>query len=301
MAGAHLEPKFATMRPEELTTAALTAYQEARIAEGAANATINRELSALSAALYHANGMTGENGKPVLDRVPSFPAKLKESAPRQGFVEDQQYATLAANCKPLWLRALIACAYSFGFRKGELLNLQVRNVDFFDRWIELEQGATKNGDSRKIKMTSEVFELLKACATGKNADDSIFTREDGSPVRDPRKAWHALAVACKLGQFEPAVRANGKPFLRYVGLNLHDFRRSAIRVVDRRDIPQTIAMKISGHRTVSAWRRYNIGDDRDLAEATRKFEAGRQIAISAAETAQPASTTSDTKTDTLHF
>jgi hypothetical protein len=48
----HLKPKFETMRPEQLTTRDLSAYQETRLAEGAANATVNRELSALSAALF---------------------------------------------------------------------------------------------------------------------------------------------------------------------------------------------------------------------------------------------------------
>jgi integrase len=290
-AWAHLKPSFADLRPEQLTTAGLMAYQEARLTEGASSATVNRELSALSAALYAAAKTTVEGGKPLLDRVVIFPAKLKESAPRQGFIEDAQYATLAANCKPLWLRALIACAYSFGFRRGELLNLKVRNVDFFGQWIELEQGTTKNDDSRKIKMTAEVFELLKACASGKNPDDYVFTRPDGSRIVDCRDDWYTSAVASKLGKFVPAKRANGEEYSKYVGLTLHDFRRSAIRVMDRRGIPQTIQMKISGHRTVSAWRRYNIGDERDLEQATAKIELGRQVSPIPVEK-------TDTKTDT---
>jgi integrase len=64
----------------------------------------------------------------------------------EGFITDEQYRVLAVNAKPLWLRCLIAVAYSFGFRKGELLNLRVRQVDFFDRWLLLEQGTTKNDE-----------------------------------------------------------------------------------------------------------------------------------------------------------
>ena len=94
----HLSPVFGTMLPSQLTTAKLSAYQERRQAEGASNATVNRELSALSAALFHAAKVTVEDGKPLLAYVPVFPAKLKESAPRAGFVTDAEYAAaLAAN------------------------------------------------------------------------------------------------------------------------------------------------------------------------------------------------------------
>ena len=86
--------------------------------------------------------------------VPAFPARLKEAAPRKGFITGVEYKKLAANAKDLWLRCLIACSYSFGFRKGELLNLRVRQVDLIDRWIRLDAEDTKNADPRKVYMTS---------------------------------------------------------------------------------------------------------------------------------------------------
>jgi hypothetical protein len=57
-----------------------------------------------------------------LRRGPNFP-HLKESAPRSGFVEEGDYARLAANARELWLRSLLAAGYTFGFRKSELLGL----------------------------------------------------------------------------------------------------------------------------------------------------------------------------------
>jgi integrase len=161
------------------------------------------------------------------------------------------------------------------------LNLHARQVDLLDRWLELEEGSTKNGDARKVKMSTEVYELMRACVTGKNPDDFAFSRSDGSRVVDPRDEWYSLCVASGLGRWEPAKRNNGKDYMRYVGLNLHDFRRSAIRNMTRRGISETVAMKISGHKTASVFRRYNITDEHDLAEATKKIEAGRQPVIPA--------------------
>ncbi len=217
--------------------------------------------------------------------MPAFPRKLKENAPRTGFVGDKEYAKLKANCKAPWLHALVAAAYSFGFRKGELVNLRVLQIDLLDRWIDLETGTTKNGEARKVRMTTEVFELMRGCVRGKDPDDHVFTpdekRKDGKLVRtrvvDPRDDWYTLCVKSGLGRWVPAKRKNGKHYLGYVGLHLHDFRRSAIRSMTRRGVGNHTAMRISGHKTFAVFQRYNIVDEADLIQASELIENRRQI------------------------
>jgi integrase len=257
----HLKPFFGKMRAVDVTTDAINRYVEKRLAQGAENGTINRELALLRRAFNLAYHSTPRK----VHQVPNFP-RLKENPPRKGFVDDAQYRLLVQHCGELWLRALLATAYAFGFRKAELLNLRVRQVNLPDGAIVLDPGTTKNDDGRTVKMTGEVQTLLQECVHSKGPDDFVFTRADGQPVRDLRDRWDKLITVAGLK-----------------GLLLHDLRRSAVRNMVRSGVPERVAMAISGHKTRAVFDRYNIVSDADLAEAARKIERGQENSLSTAQ------------------
>lgn len=172
-----------------------------------------------------------------------------------------------AHTEELWLRGLLATAYTFGFRSGELVELRVGQINLFDRTISLDPGDTKNDDGRTIKMTQAVFRLLAACVSGKGKDDYVFTRGK-QPVKDFRGAWWALCEKSGLGKF--VKDEDGK--LKWTGLLFHDLRRSAVRNRVRAGIPEVVSMKISGHKSRSVFDRYNIVSESDLADAAFKIE-----------------------------
>jgi integrase len=78
----------------------------------------------------------------------------------------------------------------------------------------------------------------------------------GGPVKSFRRTW---ADACK--------RA-GLP-----GLLFHDLRRSAVRNLERAGVSRSVAMKLTGHKTESVYRRYAIVAESDLREAGTKLSA----------------------------
>jgi len=244
----HLLGFFGQTKANAVSSAAIRDYMESRKGQGASNASINRELSILQSAFSMGFKETPRRvaAKLYFDRLP-------ESKGRQGFVEEKTYRDIAENCLELYLRAMLALGYSFGFRRGELLGLKVRDVDVAAGTLRLE--TSKNGEPRQVNLTQETRELLAACVAGKKPEDPVFTR-NGKVVSDFRGTWDKVTTTA------------GCP-----GLLFHDLRRSAVRNMIRGGIPEVVAMRISGHKTRAVFDRYNIVSERDLVDAAQKIES----------------------------
>jgi Phage integrase family len=76
----------------------------------------------------------------------------------------------------------------------------------------------------------------------------------GRPIKSFRRAW---LTACR--------RAG------LTGRIPHDFRRTAVRNLERAGVPRSTAMKMVGHKTESIYRRYAIVDEAMLKEGAVKL------------------------------
>lgn len=275
----HLEPFFGVARITEVSSRTIDKYVDARLEQGAQNGTINRELAALKRMFHLGYKAT----PPKVTHLPNFP-HLQEDNVRKGFVEDEQYARLTAAVSELWLRAIIEIAHTYGWRREEILNLRVRQVDVSEGIIRLDPGSTKNRDGREATMTSAVQILLCECVRGKEPDDYVFTRPNGQPVRDFRHSWAQACIAAGLGRMVckrchkevsgekcKACGAHGKG-LSYSGLILHDGRRTAARNLRRAGVAEGTIMRIGGWRTRAVFDRYNIISQADIVDALQKLE-----------------------------
>jgi integrase len=249
----HLEPFFGAARVGQVTHSLIEKYIDQRMTEKAKNGSINRELAALKRMFR-----LGHQAQKI-NWLPPFPAKLAENNVRTGFVDDKQFAALTASAGELWLRAFLEIAYTYGWRKKELLNLRVRQVDLLGKNLRLDAGTTKNDDGREVALSPTALTLLQECIRGKAPDAHVFTRA-GKPVRDFRKAWEKLTVAA------------GVP-----DLLLHDLRRSAARNLRNAGVPEGVIMKIGGWRTRSVFERYSIIVQSDILDAMGKLEAQRVL------------------------
>lgn len=242
-----LKAKLGLYRTDRVTTAVLEQYKKDRLAEGKANATVNRELAMLRIAFRRAAKST----PPKVSTVPVFQL-LPEAAPRKGFLEPEQYERLLKEL-PDDLKALFVLGYHFGCRRSELLAMRWSQVDFSAGVIILWVGETKNDEGRVLPMFGDVKSTLLKQRALDQETDLVFHRH-GASISDFRGSWEA---ACKRAEVPD--------------LLFHDLRRSAVRNMVRSGIPERVAMKISGHRTRAVFDRYNVVDERDLAEAAKKI------------------------------
>jgi integrase len=253
----HLKPFFGFLRAVDVTSDLIARYVDARQGEKAKNATINRELAALKRMFR-----LGMKSTPLkVMRVPAFP-HLAENNTRTGFLEDGQYHKLVSYRPELWFRAIVECGRTYGWRISEVLQLTVKQIDTEHRVIRLEPGTTKNKSGREVVMTEAVFQLLSACIDGKGPENYVFTRSCGKPVRDFRVTW------------ENACAYAGVPNLLF-----HDLRRTAARNLRRIGIGENVIMRIGGWKTRSVFQRYDIVDNRDIADAMKKLELSEKSKI----------------------
>jgi integrase len=279
----HLKPFFGLLKASEVTKDVVKRYVDQRQRQGASNASINREMAALKRMFN-----LGKGDK--VAQIPVFP-HLRENNIRTGFVDDHDYDKLAAACtkQGLWMRGLFETAYRLGWRKEELLNLRVGQVDLLNRVVRLEPGQTKNGRGRTAPIDNTLYVWLQQCVIGKDSDRYVFSRDSLGvrPICDCRDAWYE--VCCEGGVGRMLCRVCSTPIVSgncstcqqertskeqvYEGLILHDLRRTAIRNMVRAGIPEKISMTISGHETRSIFDRYDIGSASDLEIARQRMNS----------------------------
>lgn len=287
----HLSPFFGGRRMASITTTDVRAYIAARQSAteitkkaytrirkdgsvltipaqqwpttGASNAEINRELTTLKRMF----ALAVQAGK-LLHR-PHIPM-LEERNTRSGFFEPEMLrAVLAHLAAPL--RPVIEFAYITGWRiPSEVLTLEWRQVDFDAGEIRLDPETTKSRAGRVFPMTTDLRTLLQSrhdereqLLRSAQVVPWVFFRmiatSRGGP-KEPRrirafnKAW---AAACT---------AAGCP-----GRIPHDLRRTAVRNMVRRGVPERVAMQLAGHKTRSVFDRYNIVSTGDLRTAAAQL------------------------------
>src|SRR6185437_8976023 len=264
----HLIPFFGEMKAADVGTRAVDTYIEKRLADIEPddrtarlrrNGTINKELTILASAF----ALAYDAQPRMVPRKLSF-SRLKESKPCQGFIGEAEYQRLMKHCEQTWLKAFLCVGFRTGMRAGEMLALRVADIDLGAGFIRIHD--SKNGESRSVPIRFDMREHLTRIIDGKQRDAALFTRPDGkTPVANYHWDWNDATAKAE------------------IGITVHDLRRSAVRAMAQAGIDQAVAMKISGHKTISMWNRYNIVDEARLREAAKKSDAFAAIERKRAE------------------
>jgi integrase len=256
---AHLHQVFARTRALDITPDRVSAYIRSRMAV-AKPATIRTELAALGRMFTLAVRAGKVSHRPYLPSI-----EVRNT--RSGFFEEAELRKVLAQL-PADVRALIEFVHLTGWRIGEAKKLAWRHVDFCAGTVRLEPGTTKNDEGRTFPFAAlpRLEEIIQSQREHTSALEHelgqvipwVFHRR-GKPVLDFHAAWRR---ACE--------RA------RVPGRLVHDLRRTAVRNFERAGVPRSVAMKLTGHKTESVYRRYAIVSEADLAEGVRKVATMRE-------------------------
>ncbi len=257
---AHLRRFFGHTRAVDITPDRVTAYIRSRLDDPerpAKPATVRNEVSALKRMFT----LAARAGK--VSHRPIFPS-IEVRNTRTGFFEDDQLQRVLAYL-PEHLRPYIEFANLTGWRAGEIRSLTWNQVDFAAGTIRLEPGTTKNDDGRTFPFTA--LPMLSDLLCRQRELTSVLERERGCIV-----PWVFHRRGHRIGSYhESWVKACARA--RVPGRLVHDLRRTAVRRLERAGVARSVAMKLTGHKTESVYRRYAIADDRDLRVAVERLDS----------------------------
>jgi len=163
-------------------------------------------------------------------------------------------------------------AYQTGMRSGEILGLTWDRVDLKAGLIRLRAEDTKTDESRLIPMTAELTTLLKDRYKVRYLNENHVFLLKGRSVESIKTAFR---VACRRAKVE--------------GFRFHDFRHTAVTNKRRAGIDHLTIMRITGHKTLEVFKRYNSFLEADLKEAGCRFNTFLTLAHSTPNADSPKS------------
>ena len=248
---AHLAAFFGrAARAAGFTTHQIRQYQLARRAAGAATGTINRETSALhrmGTLAVHWGGSTPCPGSPTgCARIP--PARASSSTPNT--------SPSASTCPHRGRTFSTSPTIPADASRRSSASLGRRSTK------PAASSGSRQGARRRWWDASSPSRPPSPRPWRDPGSPLVFHR-DGIPIRRWRTAWR---TACQ---------AAGVP-TRF----LHDCRRTAARNLIRANVPERVAMLLTGHKSRAIFDRYNIIHEQEL------LEAGDQLVAYLAQQAQ---------------
>ena len=148
--------------------------------------------------------------------------------------------------------------YLTGWRIGGVKNLQWLR-DLKDGVVTLQGEFSKNGEPVTVPLRGEVLRIIEDARAQRVPECPFIFHRKGRQLYNFRSAWR---TACREAGLEERL------------VHVPATKRSAHMV--RQGIPQETAMSISGHKTVSMFRRYNIVDPSDREDAIDRLSAAAQ-------------------------
>lgn len=230
----HLLPCFGEKTVTQIAAREVSRYKTLRRKEGAAPATVNREL----ALMKHAFNMARREWEWLKDNPVSMVKMEREPPARDRWLTREEEAKLLA-CSAGWLHRLVVFSVETGLRRGELINLRWSDVQMQVRVIVVFGAKTQ--ERRSVPLSERAFQILQTLRKLEKAGEFVFVHPAKEQVN-----IQTLRTA-----FNTALRRAG-----IKNFHWHDLRHTfASRLAQAGVDPYTI-QKLMGHKSFTTTQRY---------------------------------------------
>ncbi len=171
--------------------------------------------------------------------------RLSENNIRQRVLTLDEYKALLNACEP-HLKPIIEMGYWMGMRKDEIVRLTWSEVDLKKGFIRLPAERTKTDSPRNIPIHPEVKTTLEKLPIGLHTD-RVFLRH-GQPFDEIKHSFQSACETAKIKDF-----------------TFHDLRHCALNNLRKVGNDFFQIMALSGHKTISVFKRYNLVTEEELA------------------------------------
>lgn len=227
---------------EELTGKDVRGFISARQADGVKPATINRELSILSAMINHAiEQLEWPMSNPVRGR------KLKEPEGRVRWITHSEADRLVAAAKTQRsgerLADFILLGLNTGARMNELLKMSWSRVDFDNALLHLEGEDTKSAKRRSLPLNDAAIAALKRrwvwVANNCPQSEWVFAKTNGERLGCIRQGFNTACETARIRNFR-----------------IHDLRHTCASWMVSEGVPLLDVKEVLGHSTIKMTEKY---------------------------------------------
>lgn len=194
--------------------------------------------------------------------------KIKTQKTVKNIISDEEIEKLRDNCKNIRDTAMIDLLYSTGIRVGELVKLNIEDIDFSERECVV---FGKGDKERRVYFDAKSKIHLK---------NYIESRKDNNPALFV--TLNAPYDRLKISGVEIRIRELGR-MLNLEKVHPHKFRRTmATRAIDK-GMPIEQVQKILGHSQIDTTMQYAIVNQNNVKASHRKYIAWTNIKYIPAE------------------
>ena len=145
-------------------------------------------------------------------------------------------------CCPASIKGPVLIAFYLPMRRAEILNMQWEEIDFVHEFLRLGRDRTKNKEGRVIPLHPRIKEYLQGLPRPIQGGYVFELR------KWKRKAYLKAVKEAGLGDF-----------------TFHDLRHCAINNLRLAGNDHFLIKQMSGHKTDSAFRRYNLVTEEEIS------------------------------------